>query len=182
MPLPDHLAPRQPIHRRTITIEGFRREDGLFDVEGRLTDVKYFDVPLADEVRRAGEPVHDMKIRITLDENLNVVDACAATDAMPYRDACDKITPDYAKLRGHRIAPGFRNLLAELFGGLRGCTHLTELLGSIAPAAVQSLYHQPRTQPKDPNKKPFQLDGCHALDTRGPVVAKFYPRWFRAKG
>ncbi len=167
------------MHKRTITIEGFRRVDGLFDVEGQLVDIKDFDAPLADKIRPAGVPVHDMRLRLTLDEHLNVVDACAVTDGMPYEGACDRITPDYGKLKGHKIAPGFRIFLGGLFGGLKGCTHMTELLGSMAPTAVQSLYHQPRKEPRDPNKKPFQLDGCHALDTRGPTVAEFYPRWYR---
>lgn len=181
MPLPTLSVGRTPIHRRTITMEGFRRDDGLFDIEGNLIDIKFLDVPMADSIRKAGDPIHDMKVRITLDENMTVVEACAVTDRMPYVGACDTITPDYSKLKGYKIAPGFRFFLAELFGGLKGCSHMTELLGSMAPTAVQALHSQPRKQPRDPNKKPFQLDGCHALDTRGAVVAKFYPRWHRSE-
>jgi hypothetical protein len=179
MPLPPPNVGRQRVHCRTITVEGFRRDDGLFDVEGTLTDVKDFDVPLADSIRRAGEPIHDMKVRLTLDEHLRIIAACAVTDGMPYQGECDKITPDYSKLKGHRIVPGFRLFLGNLFAGLKGCSHMTELIGSMAPAAVQALYNQPRKEPRDPNKKPFQLDGCHALDTRGKVVARFYARWHR---
>jgi Protein of unknown function (DUF2889) len=179
MPLPPPSAARQRVHRRAISIEGFRRDDGLFDIEGHLTDIKDFDVPMADSIRAAGVPIHDMKIRITIDEHLVVVDACAVTDGMPYVGACDRINAAYAKLIGQKIQPGFRIFLAGLFGGLKGCTHLTELLGSMAPAALQSMYKQARKEPRDPNKKPFQLDGCHALDTRGETVAKFYPRWYR---
>jgi hypothetical protein len=63
-----------------------------------------------------------------------------------------------------------------MFGGVRGCTHITELAGSLATAAFQTLAGQ-RTQ--DPDRKPFQLDKCHALDATRPVVAKYYPRWYR---
>jgi hypothetical protein len=29
-------------------------------------------------------------------------------------------------------------------------------------------------------RKPFQLDRCHALRSTGPAVATFYPRWHHA--
>ena len=43
MPLSLPAVPRQPLHRRTISIRGYKREDGLFDVEGHLHDTKDFD-------------------------------------------------------------------------------------------------------------------------------------------
>jgi Protein of unknown function (DUF2889) len=178
MPLPQP-AERKRLHRRTIEIDGYERADGLFDIEGRLVDFKDFDFKLAEGIRAAGEPVHDMWVRITLDRDLNVIDACAVTDAMPYQGECNKITPDYARLKGHKIAPGFRNFLAALFGTTKGCSHLTELLGTLGPAAVQTVKGTERARPRDPNRKPFQLDGCHALVTTGEVVAKYYPRWYR---
>ena len=36
-------APREPIHTRAIDLRGYRREDGLWDIEGHLTDVKCYD-------------------------------------------------------------------------------------------------------------------------------------------
>jgi Protein of unknown function (DUF2889) len=180
MPLPNAVAGRRHLHTRTIQIDGYEREDGLFEIEGHLTDVKHFDVIAAHFSRKAGDPVHDMKLRLTLDGEMNIVDAFAVTDGMPYIDECSKITPDYReKLKGQKIAAGFRVFLAGLFGKLKGCAHMTELLGSMAPAAIQAMYGQGRAKVIDPDKKPFQLDGCHALDTRGPVVAKFYPRWYQ---
>lgn len=180
MPLPSTNTGRRRLHTRTITIDGYEREDGLFEIEGHLTDIKHFDINATHFSRKAGDPVHDMKIRLTLDGEMKIVDAIAVTDGMPYENECNKITPDYReKLQGQKIAAGFRVFLAGLFGKLKGCAHMTELLGSMAPAAIQSMYGHGRAKIPDPNKKPFQLDGCHALDTRGPVVAKFYPRWFQ---
>lgn len=174
MPLPDTVA-RQPIHTRAIEIRGYRREDGLFDIEGHLVDTKPYDFKLAAGLRPAGEPVHDMWLRITVDRTLTIVDAAAATDAMPYVGACDAITPDYRKLVGLAIRPGYPQRLKELFGGVRGCTHITELAGALATAAFQSMAGQ-GLQP--PDRKPFQLDRCHALDATGPVVARYYPKWY----
>jgi len=178
MPLPTASAPRERLHTRQIRIEGYRRDDGLWDIEGHLTDIKDFEVALASGPRPAGEPVHEMWLRLTVDATLTIHAACAATDAMPYQGSCDTITPKYGQLVGLRIAPGFTKKVRELFGGVHGCTHITELIGTVATGAYQTLVGQ---VPAPVDRKPFQLDGCHALDTTGPVVARFYPRWYRGE-
>ena len=38
MPLPEPVE-RDPIQTRNVEVSSFRRRDGLWDVEGRLTDV-----------------------------------------------------------------------------------------------------------------------------------------------
>jgi len=35
-------SPRDPIHRRHITCEGFRRADGLVEIDGHITDIRPF--------------------------------------------------------------------------------------------------------------------------------------------
>ena len=51
---------------------------------------------------------------------------------------------------------------------------MTELSQVLPTAAVQTMANQ-RRQESNPNRRPFQLDGCHALRTDGPVVAEHYP-------
>ncbi|MGH7035691.1 MAG: DUF2889 domain-containing protein, partial [Stellaceae bacterium] len=41
MPL-SAAAPREPIHTRQIECRGFRRADGLWDIEGHLIDTKSY--------------------------------------------------------------------------------------------------------------------------------------------
>ena len=176
MPLPEPKAKREPLHRRAIEIRGWKREDGLFDIEGHLVDTKDVDLRLAAGVRRAGEPIHSMWLRLTIDRNLTIVDAEASTDAMPYVNECDRITPDYRKLVGLAIRPGYHQRVKELFAGVLGCTHITELAGTLATAAFQTLAGQGF---QDPARKPFQLDRCHALDATKPTVARYYPEWYR---
>src|SRR5688572_32742839 len=98
---------REPLHRRSIEIRGYRRADGLFDVEGHLVDTKPFDFKLAAGLRPAGEPIHDMWLRITVDRELKIVDAAAAMDGVPYVGDCDRIVPDCRKLVGLAIRPGY---------------------------------------------------------------------------
>ena len=51
-------------HVRSITAQAFEREDGLWDIEARLTDTKPRPIVLASGPRAAGEPVH---LKLNLD-------------------------------------------------------------------------------------------------------------------
>ena len=42
-------------HRRAITAEAYVRDDGLWDIEARLTDTKPREIPLAGGGERAGQ-------------------------------------------------------------------------------------------------------------------------------
>ena len=176
MPGLDPTVPREPLHRRSIEINGYKREDGLYDIEGHLVDTKPYDFKLAAGIRPAGEPVHGMWLRITVDQTLTIVDAAAAMDNMPYVSHCDQIVPAYKRLVGLAIRPGYHRKVTELLGGTRGCTHITEMAGMLATAAFQTMAGQRK---QDPQKKPFQLDRCHALDATKAVVGRYYPRWYK---
>jgi hypothetical protein len=77
---------------------------------------------------------------------------------------------------GLAIRPGYHQRVKELFAGVLGCTHITELAGTLATAAFQTMAGQGF---QDPARKPFQLDRCHALDATNPTVARYYPQWYR---
>jgi len=178
MPLSPPTSPRQSLHHRDITIRGYKREDGLFDIEGHLHDTKDYDYKVASGRRLAGESLHSMWLRITVDTTLTIIDAEATSEAHPYPGYCGEITPDYKKLIGLAIRPGFTDQVRRMLGGVHGCTHITELISSLATTAFQTMAGQ-GTQ--DPGSKPFQLDRCHALRTDGPAVAYFYPKWYRGE-
>lgn len=180
MPLAPPSASRQRVHLRAIALEGWKREDGLWDIEAHLTDTKDHDYALASGVRRRGDPVHDLWVRITIDRHMNIVAAEAASDAVPYPGGCDTIGPAYGALVGLNLARGFRRTVGEMFEGVRGCSHLTELLLSLPTAAIQTFASEVR-ETDDRAGKPFQLDRCHALETGSETVRRYYPRWHREK-
>ncbi|MEO8137674.1 MAG: DUF2889 domain-containing protein, partial [Betaproteobacteria bacterium] len=63
-------------------VAGYRRFDGLFDIEARMIDTKTQERTLeSGRMVPRGKPLHDMSIRLVVDEDLNVVDLVAATDA-----------------------------------------------------------------------------------------------------
>jgi hypothetical protein len=179
MPLPEPVA-RTLIHRRDVICRGFRRDDGLWDIEGRLTDSKTY--PFHNELRgtlEPGEPVHDMWLRLTIDDELVVRAVCAVTDAAPFA-ICPAIGPAFAKLEGLRLGPGFRRAVQERLGGVQGCTHLVELLGPIATTAYQTVVPLlARERPaRDETLMPRHVNSCHALARDGDVVRRHYPRWY----
>ena len=180
MSLPPSSATRKKIHSRSIILDGWKREDGLWDIEARLIDVKHHDYPLSTGLRRKGEALHEMQIRITVDWHLNIRDAVASFGATPYPGACDAVAPAYRKIIGLNLARGFRRAVNDLFGGTLGCSHLTELLSSLPSAAIQTLGSEvSETEGAIPGQQPFQLDRCHALATTSETVRCYYPRWYR---
>lgn len=178
MPLPTPIQERELLHTRTITFKGYRRKDNLWDVEGHLLDVRPKDVHYPGGSRVGGEPVHSMWLRLTVDASYEIRAVQASSDAVPYQGVCGTITSHYAELVGVRIGKGFGAEVRRLVGGKNGCAHMTELLLSMGTAVMQTLNGEVASPPE---QKPFALDGCHALDTSGPLVATFHPRWYRPK-
>lgn len=176
MPLPPPASPRRASHTRTITIRSFRRDDGLWDLEGHLTDIWPEPVPRAGGVLAANLPMHEMWLRLTVNPAGVIVAAEACTDAGPYDGACSRINPAYQQLVGVAIARGYRDALKRLFGRTAGCTHLNELAAAMGTAAIQAMWEDMRP---DPQAKPGHIDGCHALKSDGPQVEKYFPLWFR---
>ena len=177
MPLSSPAA-RERLHLRRVSYEGFRRDDGLFDIDAHITDHKDRDYKLATGIRSKDVPVHNMRVRVTIDHHFEVIDIEAVTDEMPYAGQCNRIGPEYKKLIGSNLLKGFRKSIAENMGGVKGCTHLSELLGYLPTAAVQTFAGIKNEVESAEGKKPFQLDSCHALATNSETVRVYYPKWF----
>ncbi|MCP4329188.1 MAG: DUF2889 domain-containing protein [Alphaproteobacteria bacterium] len=179
MPLSESVD-REPMHHRTVDCHGYHRADGLWDIEGRVRDVKAYDFRNEHRgILRAGDAVHDMWIRVTVDDDLQIIDAEAATDDHPF-PTCPAITPAFRKLIGLRIGPGWMGEVRRRLGGTQGCTHLVELLGPIATTTYQTIFPaRDRKERANPNRtKPGHLDTCHALASDGPVVKQHWPEFY----
>jgi hypothetical protein len=136
---------RELAHQRKITLNGFTRSDGLFDIEAELTDHKTY--PFPSDFR--GEvtpdlPVHHMIVRVTITSERIITSAEAITVTGPY-SICPKANEVFDELVGLQIGPGWRRKMQAAIGGRHGCTHITELLGPVATVAYQTLYgHEAR--------------------------------------
>jgi len=163
MPLPDHVA-RNCLQLRSIECRGFQREGGLWDIEGHLVDTRTY--PYASEergLRDPGFPVHDMWVRLTVNDAFTVVAVATSMDAAP-RAACPDIEPAYQGLVGLTIGKGWNQAVRALLGGERGCTHLVELLGPVASTTVQTIAGYRAAQQAAAGAAPApQIVACHAL-------------------
>jgi hypothetical protein len=170
---------REPIHRRLVECRGYRRADGLWDIEGHITDTKAYSFPnqYRGEIR-AGEPLHEMWIRLTIDDDMLIHGIEAVTDAGPY-EICPAITPKFSALNGLKIGPGWTKAVRERVGGVNGCTHLVELLGPMATVAYQTLVAKRMKQIDDqPERRPSIIGSCHAYSSDGEVVRQRWPNFF----
>lgn len=170
-------SPRQRLHARQVRYEGFLRDDGRFDIEATLLDVKDQDCVLLSGVRGAGDPVHDIRLRVTIDRQGTIHAIETVSDATPYPPHCADHDDAYRRLVGASLFDGFRKTLYAAMGGVAGCTHITELLAFLPTAAIQTFAGLQREDSGE--RKPYQLDRCHALSTQGEAVRRYYPRWYR---
>ena len=173
---------RQHIHTREITCRGFKRDDGLWDIEGRLTDTKTYTFDNIDrDGVAAGEPIHDMLVRLTLDDGFVVQAAEASTESGPY-SVCGEATAAFAKLVGHKVGPGWRKRVAAAMGGTLGCTHLRDLvMGPLAVTAFQTIYPmRAMRNERKAGEKPLLLETCHAFSLDSPIVERRWPEFFEA--
>lgn len=188
MPL-SQPSTRQLAHTRVVTCHGYKRDDNLWDVEGRIVDTKPYGFSNKDRGGRieAGEALHDISIRLTVDNELTVVDAEAVIDESPY-NYCKCVTSVAKQLVGLQIAPGWTNKSKAAMGKNRGCTHLTELLGPVATTAIQTMASERMKLEKaakeslDEDRKglksPF-IDSCHSLSADSPVVKMHWPEQYQ---
>ncbi len=181
MPLPDSLE-REELHQRQISMRSYRRSDGLFDIEARVVDTKSapFLAPLAERALPAGEPIHDLWIRLVVDEWLVIHEALACSDATPF-GICRQAPPTLAVLKGERIGAGWSRIVREKLKGAASCTHLMELLIPMATTAMQTLWPFTRDRPlkTDENGRPLKIDSCFAYSENREVVLKLWPQHYK---
>ena len=162
----------------------YSRGTGLWEVDATVRDVRTQDTATVTGMLPAGQPIHDMLLRLVVDEQFNVIEAGARTDARPYPGACEDHGDTYGQLVGLNLMRGFRRAVRERVGGVKGCTHITEL-SQVLPTAVMQAFagRVVDVAGRDAGStQPMQIDGCHALRADGAVVARYYPRWHRGLG
>ncbi len=181
--LPDS-APRELVHTRVIATKGFRRLDGLWDLEAELSDVKTHPTGFAgDHARAAGEPIHRMQIRLTMDDAYKIHDAVAAMPSTPFPECLPAASP-FVNLVGAVIGPGWRKQIDVAMGGTAGCTHLRELLAVMATVAYQTIGSYRRHEPSlrdtaSPGEfePPHYMGKCISWDFNGTVIARVAPQF-----
>lgn len=177
---------RRLIHVRRITCTAYERTDGLWDIEGSLTDTKPMGATLIERGEiPPDEAVHEMMVRLTIDQTLTIQRSVAVTIHSPYA-ICGAINDAYGHLAGIRIGPGFTQTVKRMFRGIAGCSHLTELLPPIATTALQALWgnsirvgDDKILSGSDSKSTPSPVDGCHALRRDGDIIKRYFPTLYK---
>lgn len=180
-------ADRELLHTRAIELHGYRRADGLYDIEARLTDTKSYAFSNSDRGRiEPGTPLHGMLARMTVSEDMVITAFEAVTEYGPYA-ICPAAAPNFARLAGLKIGRGFIKAANERVGGVHGCTHLRELLGQMGTVAFQTLYAVRNKTPPAPDaapnavetaSRPMMLGTCLAYAPDSPVVRRQWPAFY----
>lgn len=167
-----------PVHRRTIDIEVFLRDD-RFVVIGTLADVR----PWATGALGPRD-LHTMELAIVVRRaDLMITDAVADMKVFPHAE-CTDIEPKFDELIGLSVARGYTSAVQERFGRERGCSHLEFLARAIGPAVVQSVTSSAAWQVEHGDPYPggeralsFLSNTCHVFIDDGPGVQKIATGW-----
>jgi hypothetical protein len=168
-------AKRDIRHRRRFIGNGYHREDGLWDIEVFLTDKKSYTFNNRDRgYIAAGEPLHEMAIRLTLTSEFEIIDIEAVINQSPYL-ICPTAVEKCHLLKGEFIKPGFNKRVLKLFGGAKGCRHINDLLAYAATLSFQSINHNDSLVDKEINlenltyiKEKF-VNSCYTYREGGEV-------------
>lgn len=191
MPLSQPVA-RELMHSRDITLRGYQRADGLLEVEAHLVDTKPYAFGNVDRgTVQPGEALHEMLVRMTIDDTLTIVGCEAVTEHGPFF-SCHDGAASMARLVGLTIRPGFLKAANAQLGGVQGCTHLREMLQQIATVALQTIWPvrsrreaAARARGETATGTPSNEDGsarllntCHAYASDGAVVRRRWPHLY----
>jgi hypothetical protein len=167
----------EKLHTRNIEVSTYECDNERVIVEGCLKDDRFQDShTITGEIFPRGV-IHHMRIRMLVNcSNFLIEDIDVDLAAVP-REYCRETKGCLAAVKGLTIARGFTSKVRKLAGGSKGCTHLLELLLTMAPAVFQGVAaHRSRT-PSGANSEhaklilKYLLNTCHAWREDGPFVA-----------
>jgi hypothetical protein len=183
MTLPTAQA-RTRYHTRKFIYQCYRRDDGLWDIDAELSDVKDYAYRLHSHLAPALEPIHNMLLRLTVDDGLTIRAIAAETVHAPFPQCVNACDPMQAMV-GVRIGPGWRAEVERRLGGIKGCTHQRDLLLNAATAAIQTVTaHAAHLQRLDPDPArtgadvPHFLGKCMTWTRDGAAVEQYEPAFF----
>jgi len=177
MPLSDP-ANRKLLHNRDISLRGYQRDDGLFDIEADITDSKTYQFTVGDRRQVVpGEALHHMRLRVTVDETLTIRAAEAVTEAAPFT-ICPGGAESFGLLAGLQIRAGFMREANARLGGAAGCTHIRELIQQVATVAIQTAYALPSRRRNDEAAAARMVNSCFSYAADGPVVKQRWPHHY----
>lgn len=175
---------RTPLHNRRVDCTSYVRDDGLWEVEAHLVDSKpYPYIDFRRGPRQPGDAVHDIAVRLAVDDDMVIREAEATMADIPYATCLD-VPPRLERLVGERITAGWRERVRAHLGRRDTCTHLNELLGPAITTLYQAIVcgKSPAggnsiRDDQESGERPIYLDGCYTWRSDGPTVADIFPNF-----
>ena len=166
----------EKIHNRNLNISSYIVDDEHILITGELKEGNLITV-----YERSGEPIepnifHHMQIQLLVKSSeLKIVDIHVKIPGAPHDDICREMENSLDEIKGLNIAPGFTSKVKKIAGGIKGCVHLTTLLLSMAPAALQGYWiFEARKEHRSENSEfdigEYLIDACWAWRKDGPLV------------
>ncbi|MBW2654813.1 MAG: DUF2889 domain-containing protein [Deltaproteobacteria bacterium] len=166
----------EKIHNRNLNISSYIVDDKHILIAGELKERNLITV-----YKRSGEPIepnvfHHMQIQLLVKiSELKIVDIHMKIPGAPHDNICREMENSLDKIKGLNIAPGFTSKVKKIAGGIKGCVHLTTLLLSMAPAALQGYWifgarEEHRSENSILDIEKYLVDTCWAWRKDGPLT------------
>ncbi|MFW7343206.1 DUF2889 domain-containing protein [Pollutimonas sp. H1-120] len=175
-------ALRKAAHSRSIHLQSYEREDGLWDLEALIEDLKAESFTSQTTHFDCGVPIHLMALRVTVNQDMDVLEAEASMQRMPFPTICPEAGLHVERLVGANLLKGFRKEIGKRLPAHERCSHISELAALLPTLAIQTMMPRMAAAEKknDPSApRPLKIGGCHAWREDGPLVLKYYPNWYR---
>ncbi len=173
------LINKPPVHERRLEFKTYALEDDQIIVEGWLKDDRWVSrYHLDGKVSPPGK-VHRICVRLLLGGwPLSILDAEAEMPVVP-QDECPDTKNTVKKIIGITITHGYGDKVIECLGGIKGCTHMVQLIIGMGNAALHGLWSQklknPRPLPSTLEEIPeldYVIESCQLWKKDGPLIKR----------
>ena len=165
----------EKIHNRNIDVSSY-----IVDAEHILITGEFKERNLITVYETSGDIIepnvfHHMQIQMIIKTSeIKIVDLHVKIPGAPHDDLCREMETSLDEIKGLVIAPGFTSKVKKLAGGVKGCVHLTTLLLSMAPAALQGYWifearNKNRSDESTFEIEQYLIDTCWAWRKDGPL-------------
>ncbi len=166
-----------PVHERRLELRTYPLENGRLIVEGWLRDERLVEGYHWNGVSRGPGVVHWMCIRFLVgDWPLTILDAEAEMPDVPH-ELCSTTLEGVKRAVGLKIVGGYSEQVRKLFGGVRGCNHMTHLMMVMGTASLHGYWteHSRERRPLPRSLEEFEalpqlVNSCALWGEDGPIM------------
>lgn len=174
-------------HTRTTTCTSYYRSDGHWDIEAKIEDIKHYDHTMLERsLVPAGVPYHSISVHLVTNDKLEILAVDGKMSSAPFGECQQAVTP-LQGLVGATLGRGWRKSVDNALARNQSCTHMREMLYTIASAAIQAIpgysvqINGKRWPPiiREGSPKPAFVGGCLSWREDSEVVLRHYPQFYK---